>query len=202
MTTTKALAEAREALSRIANYPHTADSHVIALRNVAREALAQFDAQAAEQAAGGGEAVGEMKLSELIDGLVIPVVTADLPLGTKLYTHPAPAAPVQPVGEREAFEAWAGREYRHAYEVTLQDYEHGWRAWKARAALTQPVLSEAEIDALRRDAERYRAVRDDDCHPYGICIWDEDDGWAQDARKPDVVDAAIDAALAARGEKR
>ena len=109
---------------------------------------------------------------------------------------PAPA-PVQPVGEREAFEAWAGREYRHAYEVTLQDYEHGWRAWKARAALTQPVLSDAEIDALRRDAERYRAVRDDDCHPYGICIWDEDDGWAQDARKPDVVDAAIDAALAA-----
>ena len=106
-------------------------------------------------------------------------------------------------GEREAFEAWAGREYRHAYEVTLQDYEHGWRAWKARAALTQPALSDAEIDALRRDAERYRAVRDDDCHPYGICIWDVDDGWAQDARKPDVVDAAIDAALAAaRGEKR
>lgn len=68
---------------------------------------------------------------------------------------------------------------------------------KFDAPAAEQAAGGGEIDALRRDAERYRAVRDDDCHPYGICIWVEDDGWAQDARKPDVVDAAIDAALAA-----
>lgn len=180
-------------------------------------------------------------------------------------TAPAdtPAAPVQQVGEREAFEAWCAKAGWKAECIGDNQYSGAtanrwWEAWQARAALsTRPEPSDAvahtyastqatncascgehkhtplridamggyvcltcidkklggilgefgyapdaEIDALRRDAERYRAVRDDDCYPYAICIWDEDDGWAQDARKPDVVDAAIDAALAARGEKR
>lgn len=133
-------------------------------------------------------------------------------------TAPAesPAAPVQQVGERERSTLSPDDIFRLADEQAEDSQESGNRVFdrggliqfardiEARAAIsTRPELSEAEIDALRRDAERYRAIRDDDCHPYGICIWDEDDGWAQDARKPDVVDAAIDAALAAaRGEKR
>lgn len=52
----------------------------------------------------------------------------------------------------------------------------------------------AERDALLADAERYRALRDDEAYPYAICIWDQEDGYAQDARKPEVIDAAIDAA--------
>ena len=162
------------------------------------------------------------------------------------------AAPVQQVGELDAFEAWFSQ-FRHGWKTERDVARDAWQA----ALSTRPELSDAvahtysstqatncascgehkhtplridamggyvcltcidkklggilgefgyapdaEIDALRRDAERYRAVRDDDCHPYAICIWDEDDGWAQDARKPDVVDAAIDAALAAWGEKR
>jgi len=34
------------------------------------------------------EPVGEIKLSELVDGLTIPVVPVDLPIGTKLYATP------------------------------------------------------------------------------------------------------------------
>lgn len=52
----------------------------------------------------------------------------------------------------------------------------------------------AENEALRKDAERYRAIRDDKADPYGVCIW-ENDEWAQDMRKPAFVDAAIDAAM-------
>lgn len=37
------------------------------------------------------EPVGEMRLSELVDDLVIPVVPAELPVGTKLYAAPQPS---------------------------------------------------------------------------------------------------------------
>ena len=35
------------------------------------------------------EPVGEMRFSEIIDGLIVPVVEKNLPVGTKLYTRPA-----------------------------------------------------------------------------------------------------------------
>ena len=65
------------------------------------QALAQFDAQAAEQAAGGGEAVAVIGrdwqfLWASGDAIVDIVKRHGLKIGTKLYTHPAPAAPVQP----------------------------------------------------------------------------------------------------------
>jgi hypothetical protein len=34
--------------------------------------------------------VGEMQLSAIVEGLVVPVVSVELPVGTKLYTHPQP----------------------------------------------------------------------------------------------------------------
>jgi len=37
--------------------------------------------------------VGEMKASLLVDGLIIPVVEKELPIGTKLYAAPPVAAP-------------------------------------------------------------------------------------------------------------
>ena len=127
-------------------------------------------------------------------------------------------APVQPVGERDAVASLMTNVQSGDVVVAWNDDGYDREMWHETPLYTHPELSDAEIDALRsdlagyvkvsselatenealrRDAERYRAVRDDDCHPYAICIWDEDDGWAQDARKPDVVDAAIDAALAA-----
>lgn len=56
--------------------------------NTARKALAAHRSR--QEAA--QEPVGEMRLSVLIDGLVVPVVEADLPVGTKLYTaSPVPS---------------------------------------------------------------------------------------------------------------
>ena len=39
------------------------------------------------------EPVGEMRLSEIIEGMVVPVVPAELPVGTKLYAAPQPQRP-------------------------------------------------------------------------------------------------------------
>ena len=120
MTTTKALAEAlRKAyealmLSRPGsenNEPTEEEwqAHFEA-RRTARDALAKFDAQAAEQAAGGGEAVPYCHIYEydsplgLHRALYPKQWNGSLPNRTvPVYAHPAPAAPVQPVGEREAF---------------------------------------------------------------------------------------------------
>lgn len=45
----------------------------------------------------------------------------------------------QPVAdEREAFEKWAGVEYRHAEQYDVRDYALGLAAWQARAALAAP----------------------------------------------------------------
>lgn len=55
----------------------------------------------------------------------------------------------------------------------------------------------AELEALRADAERYRAIRDDKAGEYAICEWHEGEdgeGFYHDGRAAHVVDAAIDAA--------
>lgn len=64
-------------------------------------------------------------------------------------TSPAPsesAARKPLTDEREAFEAWAGREYRNAPQYTRRDYELGRAAWQARAAM---AASGGESDAGR-----------------------------------------------------
>ena len=119
--------------------------------------LARFDAQAAEQAAGGGEAVAWQERQEIKPGVFGEWY--DRPSGYSLsrpreiesggiryqfrplYTHPAPAAPVQPVGEREAFELWckanafAVREKLPDGRYYACDTEWCWLAWQARASM-------------------------------------------------------------------
>lgn len=184
-------------------------------------ALTKLDAQAAEQAAGVGWQSPELPQfirSEVERAIAKAVSPTGMSThnGMALIGHDKlryllalidkQAAPVQQVGELFAYVHKRGteeEEFIHAVAVNgnCADCEP---LFLGAALSTRPELRRlaAEVEALRADAGRYRAVRDDDCHPYGICIWDEDDGWAQDARKPDVVDAAIDAALAAWGEKR
>lgn len=51
-----------------------------------------------------GEAVGEMIMSAIVDGLIVPQVKADLPVGTKLYATPQPVEPVKVPSDAEAAE--------------------------------------------------------------------------------------------------
>ena len=41
-----------------------------------------------------GEPVGEMQLSAIYEGMVVPVVSVELPAGTKLYTTPQQRKPL------------------------------------------------------------------------------------------------------------
>lgn len=55
-----------------------------------------------------------------------------------------------------------------------------------------------EIEALRADAERYRWLRDNRLDDWAICVWcPHEDGYYRDGRAPEIVDAAIDAAMQA-----
>ena len=147
-----------------------------------------------------------------------------------LYTHPAPA-PVQQVGEREAVVV-IGPDWQFLWAsgdaivdiVKRHDLKIGTRLY-TRTALTQPALSDAEIDALRRGAERiqhFERMADQGYRP--SLVFDDDGRWAvsysgvapvpddgghqttayitvevqPDEWKPSVREA-IDAALAARG---
>ena len=109
--------------------------------------------------------------------------------------------------ERAAFEAWArrARGFSDRYLAQQPDgYENevvegswvGWQACAALAAAPVQAVPEAELDALRKDAERYRWLRDNGTSEWGICVWgDDEQEWAQDMRAADVVDRAIDAAM-------
>lgn len=58
-------------------------------------------------------------------------------------------AKAQPAGEREAFEAWAGRVYRNAPSYTKRDYALGFAAWQAARASqaeAQPAGEPTELD--------------------------------------------------------
>jgi len=76
------------------------------------------------------EPVGEMRLSELVDDLVIPVVPAELPVGTKLYAAP-------PLSDDVAKDA-------ARWDMLVKIYDH---------VLTHP-------DSRKHDAEygRYKAA--------------------------------------------
>jgi hypothetical protein len=70
-------------------------------KHKARELAAHFHGLA-HQPAAQQKPVGEMKDSQIIEGMVVPVVPVELPAGTKLY-----AAPVQePLGYWNAVEGW------------------------------------------------------------------------------------------------
>lgn len=65
-----------------------------------------------------------------------------------------------------------------------------------------------EIESLRADAARYRWLRDNTVGIWAICVWEEDydygshygragdERYYRDGRSADVVDAAVDAAMA------
>lgn len=64
-----------------------------------------------------------------------------------------------------------------------------------RGGRMQPELLEFARQ-MRKDAERYRWLRDNGTSEWGICVWgDDDQEWAQDIRAADVVDREIDAAM-------
>ena len=95
----KQMAEAREALRYYATEP-SFDGYAQPNGAVAQDALAKFDAQAAEQAAWGGEAVAAVSslTHDSVAATIVPLgrVRFTLTPGTKLYTHPDPAAPSDP----------------------------------------------------------------------------------------------------------
>lgn len=70
-----------------------------------------------------------------------------------------------------------------------------------RATLAQRQQHQAVqplTDAERMEAARYRAIRDGKAGEYAICEWiegEDGDGFYEDARAPEIVDAAIDAAM-------
>lgn len=63
------------------------------------------------------------------------------------------------------------------------------------AAAAELRRLDAEVEALRKDAERYQWLRDQRQGDWGICGWHDSDEWAWDTRPAEVVDAAIDAAM-------
>ena len=56
--------------------------------------IAPPKAELAQQPEPAQEPVGEMRLSEIIDGMVVPAVPAVLPVGTKLYAAPPQCPPL------------------------------------------------------------------------------------------------------------
>lgn len=77
---------------------------------------------------------------------------------------------------------------------------HGCGADEARAIAALKAGAEAaraEEAAMRKDAERYRWLRDNTAGDWCICSWgDDDQQWYREARSAGVVDRAIDAAMA------
>ena len=108
--------------------------------------------------------------------------------------------------EREAFEAWAKVRYAKNPHFWLRQIDDGgyscgmadsaWDAWQAARA--QPA--QAGPSDVVRDAERYRWLRDASVAPHNfyISVPDEFHGVKY---QPGEVDAYIDAAIAAQGEK-
>lgn len=70
-----------------------------------------LEAALAQQPDPAQEPVGEMRLSEIIDGMVVPAVPAELPVGTKLYTAP-PQRP--PLTDEEMRKLWSQYGYKSA----------------------------------------------------------------------------------------
>lgn len=77
----------------------------------------------------------------------------------------------------------------------------GVHAYKLAALLRQQAEQidqlRAEVERLRADAERYEWLRDNHESEWAICEWQDDPdglGYYRDARAPEFVDAAIDAA--------
>lgn len=159
---TDLLKQMAEALRHIENAATDPRIQRYEIRAAATEALAKFDAQAAEQAAGGGEAVPYCHVYEydtplgLHRALYPKQWNGKLPDRTvPVYTHPAPSpAPVQQVGELPPLPIeWRKVEDADGIEVPVF---RAFQMWDyARAALsTRPELRRlaAEVAALREHA--------------------------------------------------
>ena len=84
--------------------------------------------------------------------------------------------------------------YKFEVEGFLQDHRFAQNQWCSQASAELRRLV-AEVEALRADAERYRWLRDVPSSDWAICEWDDlNHCYVREGRKPDVVDAAIDAA--------
>ena len=59
-----------------------------------RQAITALRAALAQKPEPVQEPVGEMRLSEIIDGMVVPAVPEELPVGTKLYAAPPQRPPL------------------------------------------------------------------------------------------------------------
>lgn len=99
----------------------------------------------AQQAEPAQEPVGEMRLSKIIEGMVVPVVPAELPVGTKLYTAP-PQRQDQRVEKLEA--------HRDALKQTLHDELAGNLRLRdlGGARPDEPMLTFLERIIAERDA--------------------------------------------------
>ena len=91
---------------------------------------------------------------------------------------------------------WAVDATMHLSEFAPEDVDfiRECSPWAIRALL-------AELEEAKRDAARYRFLRDDMDSDWAICEWDgsayDGAGFYRDARASHVVDAAIDEAIAA-----
>jgi hypothetical protein len=90
-------------------------------------------------------------------------------------------------------------ETAHRGPTGTGDYFNAYTADQMHAYATAATAAlRAEMDALRRDAERYRWLRDNG-GDWAICQWLDDDregiGYYREGRAAHVVDAAIDAAM-------
>ena len=95
------------------------------------------------------------------------------------------------------------KEQANAYSSRLRRHliEYVYPATSAEAqAKSEPAASDA------RDAARYRWLRDNTDSDWAICEWNTDEsdgiGYYRDARAPNIVDAEIDAAIAATQEQK
>jgi hypothetical protein len=75
------------------------------------------------------EPVGEMRFSAIIEGMIVPVIEQELPVGSKLYTTPPAAQPAVPLTERDL--ASACLSYRHDFGL-MDETNRGLLMFQAR----------------------------------------------------------------------
>ena len=134
--------------------------------------IATLDAELAKQRE--DEPVGEAGSMPSASGFTMACFKAsDVPVGTKLYTHPQQRNAVEVTDEREAFENWFSQSHKwtvlrseHTGNYPDNRMQEAWSGWKARAALS-PLASQDKEDAEQwRQKLRGYADRIERAEPY------------------------------------
>ena len=81
---------------------------------------------------------------------------------------------------------------RHESGDELDDCGKSWNTRAIESQAAQIAALTAERDALRADANRYRAAKVNGSHNIAVCEWDGDEWVALDPR---MVDSRVDAAI-------